>query len=63
MKHAFDDAEDMLDASADLGLQAVLGALDLVHDTFVPIAAVREVLGLGGVLAEDIRNWDLPTEV
>ena len=54
MEDAFDDAKDVLDAAADLGLHAILGALRLIHDPFIPIAAVREVTGLRGVLPEDI---------
>ena len=54
MEDAFDHPEDVLDAAADLGLHAILGALDLVYDALVPIAAVSEVTGLGGVLPENI---------
>ena len=46
MKDAFDDAKDVLDAAADLGLHAILGALHLVYDPLIPIAAVREVTRL-----------------
>ena len=53
-EHTFDDAEDMFHATAGLGLHAILGALPLIHDALVPIAAVREVLGLGGVLSKNI---------
>ena len=49
MEDAFDHPEDVLDAAADLGLHAILGALHLVYDALVPIAAVREVAGLGGL--------------
>ena len=54
MKDAFDDAKDVLDAAADLGLDTVTSALDLVYDALVPIAAAGEVLRLRGVLPEDI---------
>ena len=54
MKDALDDAKDVLDAAADLGLHAILGALHLVYDALVPIAAVREVTGLRGVLSKTI---------
>ena len=54
MKDAFDDAKDVLDAAADLGLDTVTSALDLVYDALVPIAAVGEVPRLRGVLPEDI---------
>ena len=47
MERAFDDAEGMLHAAADLGLDTITGALDLVYDALVPSAAVREVLCLG----------------
>ena len=54
MKDALDDAKDVLDAAADLGLHAILGALHLVYDALVPIAAVCEVTGLRGVLSKTI---------
>ena len=44
----------MLDPAADLGLDTVTSLLDLVYDALVPIPAVGEVAGLGGVLPEDI---------
>ena len=50
---AFDDAEGVLHAAADLRLHAVTSALNLVYDALVPSAAVGEVAGLGGVLPED----------
>ena len=53
MEHALDDAEGVLHAAADLGLDTVAGALGLIHDALVTIAAVGEVAGLGGVLPED----------
>ena len=37
-----------------MGLHAILGALHLVYDPLIPIAAVREVTGLRGVLSKDI---------
>ena len=45
VEHAFDDAKDMLHATADLGLDTVTSAPDLAHDALVPVAAVREVVG------------------
>ena len=54
MEDALNDAEDMFDAAADLGLHAILGALRLIHDPLIPIAAVREGPRLGGVLPKDI---------
>jgi hypothetical protein len=54
MEHAFDDAEGVLHAAADLGLDTVTSALNLVYDALVPSAAVGEVLCLGGVWPEDI---------
>ena len=54
MEHAFDDAEGVLHAAADLGLDTITGALGLVYDALVPIAAVGEVAGLRGVLPEDV---------
>ena len=56
MEDAPDDAEDMLHATADLGLDTVTSALDLVYDALVPIAAVREVTGLRGRVVEDYRS-------
>ena len=44
----------MLDAAADLGLDTVTGALDLVYDALVSIAAAGEVTGLWGVLSKTI---------
>jgi hypothetical protein len=44
----------VLDAAADLGLHAILGALRLIHDPLVPIAAVREIARLRGVLSKTI---------
>ena len=54
MEDALDDAKDVLDAAADLGLHAILGALHLVYDPLIPIAAAGEVTGLRGVLSKDI---------
>ena len=54
MEHAFDDAEGVLDAAANVGLDTVTSALNLVHHAFVPIPAAGEVAGLRGVLPEDI---------
>ena len=54
LEHAFEDAEDVLDATADLGLDTVTSALDLVYDALISIVAVREAAGLGDVLPEDI---------
>ena len=56
MEDALDDAKDVLDAAADLGLDTVTSALDLVYDALVPIAAVREVTGLRGRVVEDYRS-------
>ena len=47
MEHAFDDAEGVLHAAADLGLDTITGAFDLVYDALVPSAAVGKVLCLG----------------
>ncbi len=46
LEHAFEDAEDMLDPAADLGLDTVTSPLDLVYHALVSIVAVREVAGL-----------------
>ena len=54
MEHAFDHPEDMLYATADVGLHTIFGALDLVYDPLSPIAAVGEVTGLRGVLSKTI---------
>ena len=54
MEDAFDHPEDVLDAAADLGLDTVTSALNLVYHAFVPIPAVGEVARLRGVLPEDI---------
>ena len=53
-EHAFDDAEGVLEAAANLRLDTVTGVLRLIHDALVPIAAVREIMGLGGVLPKNI---------
>lgn len=34
MEYAFHDHEDVLDATTGLGLGAIMGAFDLIHDTF-----------------------------
>ena len=47
MKHAFEDAEDLLHAAADSGLDTVTGPLGCVHNTLVTVTPVREVLYLG----------------
>ena len=44
----------MLHATADLGLDTVTSALALVYGALVPVATVREVLNLGGVLPKNI---------
>ena len=54
MEDALDDAEDMFDAAADLGLDTVTSPLDLVYHALVPIPAVGKVAGLRGVLPEDV---------
>ncbi len=47
VEDALDDAEGMLDAAADLGLDdTVRGPLDFVSDALVAIAAVGEAAGL-----------------
>ena len=46
MEHAFDDAEYVFNPATNVGLETILGALDLVYDALVPITAVREAAGL-----------------
>ena len=46
--------KDKLDATADLGLDAVRGALDPVYDGSVPIAAAGGVSDLGWVVRDRI---------
>lgn len=53
-EHACDDTEDMRHATADLGPDTVTGTPDLVYDALIPVAAMGEVAGLGGVFLEDI---------
>jgi hypothetical protein len=55
VKYALNDAEGVLDAAADLGLDTVTGAFGLIYDALVPIAAVGEVAGLRG-LRPDCRR-------
>ncbi len=40
VEHAFDDPEGVLNPTTNVGLHAILGALHLVYDPLVPIAAV-----------------------
>ena len=45
-EYPFDDAEDVFNPATNVGLETILGPLDLVYDALVPITAVREVAGL-----------------
>ena len=51
-KHALDDPDRMLDFGAHLRFGAVFRALDLVHGTAMPIAAIDKVPRLGCALPD-----------
>ena len=45
-EYPFDDAEDVFNPATNVGLETILGALDLVYDALIPSAAIREITRL-----------------
>src|SRR5215469_15060337 len=51
-EHPLDDPDRMFDPGPHFGLGTIFRPLDLIDDAAVPVAAIGEVLGLGGVLPD-----------